>query len=86
MNRVIVHQQLKPTLSFSSSSNRIVIHHVEPKLTLTNVTVRHVSEPVLDSLKITVKSKTTKKVKMITTERKITVKQRDNKKNLKAVR
>ena len=74
MNRVVVHNPLEPTLTFSSTANKVVIHHVEPVLTVSNT--NH----------IVVKNKTTKKVKMITTEQKVTVKQRDNKKNLKAVR
>ena len=74
MNRVVVHNSLEPTLTFSSTANKVIIHHVEPRLTVSN------------SNHIVVKDKTTKKVKMITTAEKITVKQRDNKKNLKAVR
>ena len=74
MNRVVVHDQLEPTLTFSSSTNRVVIHHVEPRLTVNN------------SNNLTVKDKTIKKVKMVKTQETITVKQRDNKKNLKAVR
>ena len=74
MNRVVVHNQLEPTLTISSDANRVVVHHVEPRLT------------VLNSNHLVVKSKTTKKVKMIATQRKVTIKQRDVKKNLKAVR
>ena len=74
MNRVVVHNPLEPALTFSSTANKVIVHHVEPVLTVSNT--NH----------IVVKNKTTKKVKMITTEQKVTVKQRDNKKNLKAVR
>ena len=74
MNRVVVHNPVEPTLTFSSTANKVIVHHVEPVLTVSNT--NH----------IVVKDKTTKKVKMITTIEKITVKQRDNKKNLKAVR
>jgi hypothetical protein len=74
MNRVIVHDKLEPALSFFSSANRVVIHHTDPLLTITG------------SKQVLVKSKTTKKVKMLITNERIIVKQRDDKKNLKAVR
>jgi hypothetical protein len=74
MNRVVIYNKLEPTLSFSSSANQVVIHHDEPVLTITG------------SNQILVKNKTTKKVKMLITEKRITVKQRDDKKNLKVVR
>ena len=74
MNRVVIHNTLEPTLSFSSSANRIVIHHNESILTRTG------------SNQISVKNKITKKVKMFFADIRITVKQRDDKKNVKAVR
>ena len=74
MNRVVVHNPLEPTLTFSSTANKVIVHHVTPVLTVSN------------TYHIVGKDKTTKKVKMITSAEKITVKQRDNKKNLKAVR
>jgi len=74
MNRVVIYNKLEPTLSFASSANRVVIHHDEPRLTVTG------------SNQVLVKNKTTKKVKMLITDEQIIVKQRDDKKNLKAVR
>ena len=74
MNRVVIHNKLEPTLSFASSANRVVIYHDEPRLTVTG------------SNQVLVKNKTTKKVKMLITDKRITVKQRDDKKNLKVVR
>jgi len=74
MKEVVIHNKREPLLSFNSSSNRIVIYHVEPRLSVTGTN------------KLSTKNKTIKKVKTFIYDRIVTVKQQSNKKHMKAVR